>query len=280
MLNVGIVGAGHGGTSILKTLISAQDVKVIGVCDKNAMAQGIKLAKKHGIKTCENYLKLLDYPEKKMIIEVTGISKIQKELEENADEKTTIVDSSVALLIFKIVDTRERIIEELKKESVQLSTLATEISSSIQEISTSSKENSENLDNTLKNLIDTANNNQTNIKETHDIIGFINKVANQTKMLGFNAAIEANRAGYEGQGFKVVANEIRNLADETGDSVNKITHFINELNNSTQDTLENIQEMKNQTDTFLKDQKRISKTLVKVSEQINNLSESLKTITE
>lgn len=275
MLNVGIVGAGEGGTSILKTLLSVDDINIFGICDKNPDAPGIKMANKSGIPVFNDFLDLINFNEEKIIIEVTGNDKIRNSLLSNADDKTKIVDSSVALLIFKIVNSRESIIKELEEESAKLADLASDLSASIQETSATSKENSENLDKTVNNLINTANQNKENIDETNQIINFIKKVSNQTKMLGFNAAIEANRAGVEGNGFRVVANEIRKLADETNESVQQITHFINELNNSTKNTILHIQDLQNQSNKFLSVQDKISDTLINVADQIMELSTTL-----
>jgi methyl-accepting chemotaxis protein len=67
--------------------------------------------------------------------------------------------------------------------------------------------------------------------EINGILDFIRNVADQTKMLGLNAAIEAARAGEHGRGFGVVAEEIRRLSDqskETTESIRRLTKEIEE----------------------------------------------------
>lgn len=63
------------------------------------------------------------------------------------------------------------------------------------------------------------------------ILRFIKEVAEETKMLGLNAAIEAARAGEVGKGFSVVANEIRKLSEQSKETVNQIRGFISYINN-------------------------------------------------
>jgi methyl-accepting chemotaxis protein len=66
-------------------------------------------------------------------------------------------------------------------------------------------------------------------KEIGKIMGIINNIADQTKMIAFNAAIEASSAGEAGKRFSVVAGEIRRLADNVMESTGEIQGKIEEI---------------------------------------------------
>ncbi|MFZ7103625.1 MAG: methyl-accepting chemotaxis protein [Peptococcaceae bacterium] len=72
------------------------------------------------------------------------------------------------------------------------------------------------------------------------IVETISAIAGQTNLLALNAAIEAARAGEQGRGFAVVAEEVRKLAEESGEATDKIAKLIAEVQNSTGKTADSM----------------------------------------
>lgn len=99
------------------------------------------------------------------------------------------------------------------------------ISAAIEELSSSASEihtNEQFLNDSIKEIIAISD-------QINDVSAFIKEIADETKMLGLNAAIEAARAGDAGRGFGVVAEEIRKLSDQSKSTVPKITELTNNI---------------------------------------------------
>lgn len=125
-----------------------------------------------------------------------------------------------------------------KTSSGKLRTMSENLSNSLTSIS----QTIEHLASTATKIHENEQSLYTNIHAVSEILNkinevteFISSVANQSNMLGLNAAIEASRAGEMGKGFSVVANEVRKLASQSKETVPKIKELTDDIKNKVQD---------------------------------------------
>mgnify|MGYP001191699467 CR=1 FL=1 len=134
------------------------------------------------------------------------------------DEKGEVIGS---IAISTNRDNQSRLLkvaEEFTKSSE-------EISASIEELASTT----ENFNTYMEELGKAQKDMNDRVRETTKILEMINTVAKSTRILGFNAGIEAARSGEHGKGFGVVAKEITKLADQSAGSVNEIRKLLDEL---------------------------------------------------
>lgn len=168
---------------------------------------------------------------------VYAMDEIARGSEKQADE--TMKGAEGLSILKEIIDEEHRQLQALNLRIEDIDRLKEEGNQIIEKLVVyTNKTNKEIIQ--VKHVIDQSNINATKIEEASSKI---KGIANQTNLLALNASIEAARAGEYGRGFSVVAEEIRNLAEESNRFVLEIEKIIKDLSIGTENAVDVMNEV-------------------------------------
>lgn len=202
--------------------------------------------------------------------------------------------------VSKRADVQSDRVMQVSAAMEEMSVSVTEISTGAHDVTSASTHTEEiaqdGRNNMAKNLeatrltVKSVESSSTLITELSQSIGKINEIANtikdiadQTNLLALNAAIEAARAGEQGRGFAVVADEVRKLAERTALSTADITSMVGTIHNQTASSVKAMEEVKREVQASANYSSSTSTTLNQISESavaVSNLANQIASATK
>ncbi|GAB6099196.1 hypothetical protein JCM16358_10750 [Halanaerocella petrolearia] len=213
------------------------------------------------------------------VIEVAGKTSATSQQLSATSEETSSSITEVSASATEFINTTEELASlsgEIATEAHYINHLAEDgferiraTEQEIQQILETSEESSQTID----ELNDAS-------EEIESIINIISNISERINLLALNASIEAARAGRHGQGFNVVAEEIRNLASQTQDSIDGIRQMIKKLVNRTDQALVSINKNNAQIKDGAQKLDQSKNTFTKIVANIEHITEEIEKINQ
>jgi len=217
---------------------------------------------------------------------IEGIANRATQLATAAEQSSNVSDETT-----NAIDEQRRQIEQVATATQEMNSTASEMADGadqalreiqhsddeakrVRQISDKNRATIEGLAKEIKGASEVIDQLSENSKNIGGILDVIRGIADQTNLLALNAAIEAARAGEQGRGFAVVADEVRTLASRTQESTEEIQDMIENLQNDSQRAVTVMNKGREQAELSVQQSDEAAEALQSITESVHQASDS------
>lgn len=280
------------------------------IADGNLIVEPIKIEEKDEIGELATSINIMAQNLKNIVRLVLNVSNEVTEASEELYNNTHQLNDTVGHVndaIIKVAEGAENqskssgeasaVVEQISASSEEVAANSQEVANAASNASSAAKKGSdvilqavsqmESIKNSTEIVKDSVEKLNRDSMAIGEIVNTISDIADQTNLLALNASIEAARAGEQGKGFSVVAEEVRELAEESGESADKIVKLIQQVKENIQgatvsmkSSMDNVNDGTKVVNNAGNSFNEILKLVNDVSLQIQSTSETLQQLAE
>jgi methyl-accepting chemotaxis protein len=220
------------------------------------------------------------------------ISSSYEQIKISAQEVTTVIDTVADGAETQVENVSEvvTISKEIEKDAKQILTASQNVEKIVEKAGKASLESSEKSERSVEDITKLVDHTQKmveamrelseNIDEIAEIAETIKNISTQTNLLSLNAAIESARAGEAGEGFGVIAQEIRSLNEDTNEAAMGISDLISQIQSFTQEAIHQIDVVSQEVNSGKETIETSRRILQEISQSVHKGEKAVKDITK